>query len=131
MWTVKTYHMIGSRELGLMKEGVILVNTARGAVIDESALVDALRSRKIGAAGLDVMEQEPLPADSALRQFNNVTFTTHVARYSQEAVETLYRSGAEIGADMLSGRWVPTIVNPEVRDKAEARWGAFADGSEQ
>ena len=88
MWTVKTYHMIGSRELGLMKEGVILVNTARGAVIDESALVDALRSGKIGAAGLDVMEQEPLPAGSALRQFNNVTFTTHVASYSLVAVET-------------------------------------------
>lgn len=129
--TEETYHMIGPRELGLMKDGVILVNTARGAVIDESALVDALRSGKIGAAGLDVMEREPLPADSALRQFSNVTFTTHVASYSQEAVETLYRFGAEIGADMLSAKWVSTIVNPDVRGKAEARWGAFADGSEQ
>jgi D-3-phosphoglycerate dehydrogenase len=126
--TEETYHMIGPHELGLMKDGVILVNTARGAVIDESALVEALRSGKIGAAGLDVMEQEPLPAGSALRQFSNVTFTTHVASYSQEAVETLYRFGAEIGADMLSGTWVSTIVNPDVRGKAEARWGAFVDG---
>lgn len=123
--TPETQHMLGAHEFERMKDGVIIVNTARGAVIEEAALVEALRTGKVGAAGLDVMEQEPLPADSPLRGFENVTFTTHVASYSQEAVETLYRFGADIAADMLAGRWVPTIVNPEVRDKAEERWAAF------
>lgn len=75
------------------------------------------------------MEQEPLPADSPLRAFDNVTLTPHVASYSLEAVATLYRLGAGIAAHLLNGRWVRTIVNPEVRSKTEERWGPFADVS--
>jgi len=122
--TDETYHLLGAREFSLMKEGVFVVNTSRGAVVEESALVMALRSGKVWGAGLDVMEHEPLPPDSPLREFDNVTFTPHVASYSLEAVETLYRFGAEIAANLLSGRWLPTIVNPRVRAKAEKRWGA-------
>ena len=123
--TDETHHMIGAREFGLMRDGVILINTARGAVVDEAALVEVLRSGKVASAGLDVMEQEPLPHDSPLREFGNLTFSTHVASYSLEAVETLYRFGADIAADMLAGKWVPTTVNAGVRTRAEERWGPF------
>ena len=125
--TDETYHMLGAREFELMKCGATIVNTSRGAVIDESALVQALRSGKFGCVGLDVMEEEPLPADSPLREFDNVNFAPHIASYSVEAVDTLYRFGAEIARDLLSGKWVPTTVNPEIRDKVEARWGAYVD----
>ena len=120
--TDETRHLLGERAFGLMKEGVFIVNTSRGPVVQESALVTALRSGKVWGAGLDVMEQEPLPADSALCEFGNVTLTPHIASYSLEAVETLYHFGAEIAADLLRGRWVSTIVNPQVRAKAEERW---------
>jgi phosphoglycerate dehydrogenase-like enzyme len=60
-----------------MKPAVILVNIARGAVIDESALIEALRQGKIAAAGLDVFETEPLPPDSPLREFDNIVLTAH------------------------------------------------------
>ena len=125
--TDETRHLLGAREFGLMKDGVFVVNTSRGPVIDEAALVEALRSGKVWGAGLDVMEREPLPADSPLRQMENVTLTPHIASYSLEAVETLYRLGADIAANLVSGRWVSTIVNPEVRANAEARWGAYQD----
>lgn len=125
--TEETHHMLDADAFAKMKDGVILVNTSRGAVIDETALVAALRAGKVHSAGLDVMEQEPLPVDSPLRAFGNVTFTSHIASYSVEAVETLYCFGARIAADLLSGNWVSTVVNPEVRPKAEARWGKYRD----
>ncbi len=120
--TPETHHLIGHREFALMKEGAIIVNTSRGPVMDEAALAEALWSGRLGGAGLDVMEREPLPADSPLRGMPNVTFTTHVASYSAEAVETLYRFGADIAAEMLAGRWVRTIINPEVKERLAARW---------
>ncbi|NIS61463.1 MAG: phosphoglycerate dehydrogenase [Proteobacteria bacterium] len=74
-----TRHLIGQRELALMKEDAFLINTSRGAVVDEVALIEALQSGKIGGAGLDVFETEPLPKDSPLRQLNNVILTPHRA----------------------------------------------------
>jgi phosphoglycerate dehydrogenase-like enzyme len=71
------------------------------------------------------MEREPLPSESPLCRMDNVVLTPHMASYTVEAVEMLYRLSAAIAADLISGRWVPTIVNPEVREKAEARWGAY------
>jgi D-3-phosphoglycerate dehydrogenase / 2-oxoglutarate reductase len=123
--TSETRHLLGEREFGLMKRGMILVNTSRGAVIDEPALIQALRSGRVKAAGLDVMEQEPLPSDSPLRELDQVALTPHIGSYSVEAVQTLYRSSAQVGADLLKGRWVRTIVNPDVRAKAEKRWGPY------
>lgn len=119
--------MLDADAFAKMKDGVILVNTSRGAVIDEAALVAALRTGKVHSAGLDVMEQEPLPGDSPLRAFGNVTFTSHIASYSVEAVGTLYRYGARIAANLLAGKWVSTVVNPQVRPKAETRWGTYRD----
>jgi phosphoglycerate dehydrogenase-like enzyme len=72
-----THHLIGARELELMKPGAVLVNMARGAVIDEAALMEALRVGRIGGAGLDVFDQEPLPPESPLWDLPNVLITPH------------------------------------------------------
>lgn len=73
----RTHHLLGRRELGLMKPTAVLVNMARGAVVDEAALIEALRSGRLGGAGLDVFDQEPLPTDSPLWDLPNVLITPH------------------------------------------------------
>jgi len=77
--TEETYHMIGERELKLMKPTGILINVARGKVVDESALIKALKERWIFSAGLDVFETEPLPPESELWELDNVVITPHIA----------------------------------------------------
>lgn len=77
--TEETYHMIGERELRMMKPTSILINVARGKVIDEKALINALKGRWILGAGLDVFETEPLPPDSELWELDNVVITPHIA----------------------------------------------------
>jgi D-3-phosphoglycerate dehydrogenase len=115
--TDETRHLLSAREFGLMKEGVFLVNTSRGPVIDESALIEALRSGKVWGVGLDVMEREPLPLDSPLREFENVTFTPHVGANSEESVDDLYRTGCRITIDVINGIWPEEVVNPAVEGK--------------
>jgi D-3-phosphoglycerate dehydrogenase len=80
-----TRGLIGARELALMKRGAVLVNTARGAVVDEAALVEALQSGQIGAAGLDTYVAEPLPPGSPLLALDNVILTPHVAGVTRQA----------------------------------------------
>ena len=75
----QTRHMIGRRELSSMKENAFLINTSRGPVVDEAALIEALEAKRIGGAGLDVFEKEPLPKDSPLRKMKNVILTPHTA----------------------------------------------------
>ncbi len=75
----QTRHMIGAKAFEAMKPDAFLINTSRGAVIDESALIDALKNENIGGAGLDVFEEEPLPAESPLRKLKNVILTPHTA----------------------------------------------------
>lgn len=123
--TNDTYHLLNADAFARMRDGVIIVNTSRGPVIDEPALYDALRAGKVAGVGLDVFEIEPLPLDSPLRECANVVFTPHVSSYSQDAVDTLYKYTAEIAAAMLRRQWVPTIINPDVRPLAEQRWGRF------
>ncbi len=77
--TNHTRHMIGQNEFELMKEDAFLINTSRGAVLDEAALIEALKNKKIGGAGLDVFEEEPLSDDSPLRKLKNVILTPHTA----------------------------------------------------
>lgn len=77
--TDSTRSLLGSRELGLVKEGALLINTARGAVIDDTALADALASARLGGAAIDVFDPEPIPARHPLRRFDNVILTPHIA----------------------------------------------------
>ncbi len=75
--TKENHHLLGMHEFELMKSGILIVNTSRGALIDEAALLNALRSGKVVGAALDVFEKEPLPTDSPLRKFDNCIFGTH------------------------------------------------------
>lgn len=92
----ETRGLIDARRLGLMKPGAILVNTARGALVDEAALIDALTSRRLAHAGLDVFHAEPLKADHPLARLDNVTLTAHAAFRTREASETLIRRAIDI-----------------------------------
>lgn len=85
--TPETTGMVGRREFGLMKDSAILVNTARGAVVDEQALIEALTTKRIRAAGLDVFDQEPIPEGHPLTALPNVVMTPHSGGVTAEALE--------------------------------------------
>lgn len=99
-----TNHLMNSEAFHQMKTGAILVNTSRGPVVHEEALIDALKSGHLSGAGLDVFEVEPLPASSQLREFPNVIMTSHAASVSEKAVEILQRKAAEAARDFLMGK---------------------------
>jgi len=83
----KTTDLVGKKQFGLMKPGAILVNTARGAIVNKKALIDALTSGKIAGAGLDAFHQEPIPPDDPLLKLKNVVLTPHSAGMTPETIE--------------------------------------------
>ena len=91
--------LIDRRRIGLLRPGAILINTARGAILDEPALVEALQAGRIGHAGLDVFADEPLPASHPLTRLDNVTLTAHAAFMTEEASARLLRMALEILAE--------------------------------
>ncbi|MBI3709247.1 MAG: 3-phosphoglycerate dehydrogenase, partial [Proteobacteria bacterium] len=91
----ETRGFLDRRRLGMLKRGAVVINTARGPLIDEAALVALLQSGHIAAAGLDVFQQEPLPIDHPLMRLENVTLTAHAAWKSPEAGRRLLRLGLE------------------------------------
>jgi len=94
--TPETRHMIGERELGMMKRTAVIVNTARGGIIDEKALYKALAEGRIKCAGLDVFEAEPLERDNPLLTLKNVVLTPHMAVQTADAVlRLLYNVGVQ------------------------------------
>jgi D-3-phosphoglycerate dehydrogenase len=104
--------IIDRQLLARARPDALIVNTARGTLIDEPALVDALRGGRLGGAGLDVFRTEPLPADSPLRDAPNLVLTDHVGWYSESSVRTLQRKVGEQAHAILSGRIPPNWVNP-------------------
>ncbi len=114
-YTPGTHHLVDAALLAKLKPGGILVNTARGKVVDTDALIDALKSGHLAGAGLDVFEQEPLPADSPLRSAPNVVMTPHVAGFSVEAFVDLRREMCQTTIEFMSTGWASTIVNPAVQ----------------
>ena len=109
-----TRHMLGAREFGLMKREAFVVNTSRGPVIDQAALIDALRSGTIAGAGLDVFEFEPLPPDDPLRSLDNVVITPHLAWYSEESHKRVRIDVSHAVHDVLTGKRPEFVANPEV-----------------
>ncbi|MCJ7604916.1 MAG: C-terminal binding protein [Dehalococcoidales bacterium] len=115
--TGETFHLVGEKEFALMKPSVYVINTARGPVIDEPALIKALREKRIAGAGLDVFEQEPPEPDNPLLKMGNVIALPHSASYSDEAFSRLRRSVGREAARVLGGRWPKNLVNQTVRPK--------------
>jgi D-3-phosphoglycerate dehydrogenase len=102
--TAATHHMINANTLSALKPTSVLINTARGGLVDTVALADALNQGKLGGAGLDVFEQEPLPQSHPLLQCQNVLLTSHVAWYSEISGRELQRMAAEEAVRALSGQ---------------------------
>ena len=100
----ETRGMISRACIEAMKPGVILVNTARGAIVDEEAMIDALQSGQIRHAGLDVFNIEPLPADHPLTKLDNVTLSAHSAFRTPEASENLMRAAWEHCRRIVKGK---------------------------
>jgi len=119
--TPEKYHMIGEREFKLMKKTAIIVNTARGELIDEDALVKALKNGEIAGAALDVLEKEPPPPDSELLKLENVIITPHAAAHTWEAVRKMGDMVTEDIIAVLNGRKPKYIANPEVLEKENLR----------
>jgi len=109
----QTRHLIGERELALMKPTAVLVNTTRGPVVDQRALYRALKERRIAAAGLDVAEEEPIPLDDPLLTLDNVTITPHVGSASVATRGKMAAMAVENVLAVLRGEQPPNCVNPE------------------
>ncbi len=114
--TPKTRHLIGAKELKLMKKGAYLINTSRGEVVDEKALIKALKTGKLAGAGLDVFEQEPF-VPKELTELDNVVLTPHIGSATVEARTKMAIVAAENIVKVLSGKIPANVVNPEVLSK--------------
>ena len=112
--TDATRYLINAARLRQMKPGCRLINTSRGAVIDESALADALREGRLGGAALDVFETEPLPADHPLCGAPNTLLTPHISSSTKESLDRMACDAAQGVLDVLAGKRPQWFVNPEV-----------------
>jgi len=110
----ETRHLLDARHLAMMKPSAVLINIARGAIVDQSALTEALRTGRLAAAGLDVLEREPPdPADSLL-SLDNVVFTPHTATFTQRSMDSIRQQAVRSVIQVLRGERIPNLVNPEV-----------------
>jgi phosphoglycerate dehydrogenase-like enzyme len=126
--SAETRKMIGTRELACMKPSAVLVNTSRGPVVDEEALIAAIAEDRIGGAALDVAFQEPIPPLSPLRTFPNVILTPHNAYHSEDGRSQLHATVADSVEALMRGYWPPFPANPNVHLRTPLRpWAAFAD----
>jgi len=115
--TQETRHLIGERELGLMKPSAILVNIARGPIVDQRALYRALVDHKIWAAGLDVFEVEPVPMDEPLLKLDNVVIPPHLGSASTATRTKMATMAAENCQAGVTGKVPPNVVNPEALER--------------
>ncbi len=106
-----TYHLFDKEAISLMKQSAYLINVARGGIIDEDALLWALENQKIAGAGIDVVEHEPLRADSPLLQHDNFLVSPHTAWYSQQSAQELKRKAAQEAVRFVTGEPVHYPVN--------------------
>ena len=114
-----TVHMLGADEFHRMKDTTIVVNTGRGALIDQKALVKAIKEGEIAAAGLDVLEFEPPDPEDEIFRLDNVITTGHIGAATTEALIRLRQSVARSIVDVLSGKRPKDIANPDVLEKVK------------
>jgi len=106
----RTRGLIGGRELGLMQPTALLVNTSRGPIVDEAALIAALREKRITGAGIDVFDKEPLPVDHPFRSLDNVIATPHLGYVTEETYRIYYQEAVDDIAAWLAGKPVRVIA---------------------
>jgi phosphoglycerate dehydrogenase-like enzyme len=125
--TEETRGMLGARELGLMHRHSVLVNIGRGPIIDQAAMVEALRERRIGAAGLDVFVKQPLPADDPLVGLDNVVLTPHAVCDTYELRRDVLAEVSRALKAFAEGTFPATALNPQVLDMAafKAKYAAL------
>ena len=111
--TKETTDLINSSTLAKMKKDAVLINTSRGGLVDEDALMQALDSGHLSGAGLDVCKVEPLPANSPLLKYDNIIFAPHLGGIDQEALDAMGKLAAQCLVDLLTGGWPPEgcVVN--------------------
>jgi phosphoglycerate dehydrogenase-like enzyme len=119
--SAETKHIINAAALAKMKKGAILVNTARGPLVDEQALYDALKSGHLAGAGLDVFEVEPLPTSSPLLELNNVLFSGHLAGLDHDSQHDTLKLCAEIVMGLHRGEW-PTECIRNLAGVKDWKW---------
>jgi len=130
--TPETRGLIGQRQFGLMKPSAVIVNTARGPIIDQKALIDALQGGHIRGAALDVFEAEPLPVDSPLVKLDNVILSSHSIAWTRELFRDMGRADCEGALAVRRGERPPDVVNKDVLErpgflkKLESYRAAFA-----
>ena len=112
--TTETYYLINRDVIRSMKPGAILINAARGAVVDEAALIEALQDGHLGGAGLDVYDPEPPAPDNPLFQFDQVVLTPHVASFTDEGRRRMGLTVVEDTLRVLRGELPQYLANPKV-----------------
>jgi len=120
----ETRGLLNAEKLRLMKRTAILVNVARGAIVDEAALIDVLRNKSIAGAAIDCFQTEPLPHESPLRALPNVILTPHMIGHTYEAHHSLEVATRENLDRILAGQVPRFVVNPAVLPAWIAKWGA-------
>jgi D-3-phosphoglycerate dehydrogenase len=115
----ETRHLLGEAEFKQMKPGAFVINTARGSVIDELALIKALQEKRIAGAGLDVFEKEPVDPANPLLKMDNVVAMPHSASFSDASFRRLRTSVGQEAARVISGRWPKNVVNKSVKPRVE------------
>lgn len=113
-----TRHLIGAAQFELMKPGAYFINVARGPIVDEPALIEALRSGRIAGAGLDVFEQEPVDPANPLLRMDNVIVTPHALCWTDECFHAIASAGLQSVVDFSLGRRPAHVVNPEAWGRA-------------
>jgi D-3-phosphoglycerate dehydrogenase len=119
-----TRHLIDAAAFAAMRRGVFFINTSRGPVVDEPALVAALQSGQVAGAGIDVYEQEPLPADAPIRKAEHIVLLPHKAAYSEESRLAQQQEVCDTVGNWIRDSWTPNVVNPEVRARLRSRRAA-------
>ena len=113
----ETFHLMGEKEFKQMQPTAYFINTSRGKVVDESALIKALQEKWIAGAGLDVFEKEPVDPNNPLLKMDNVVVTPHDGSYSDEAWRLPQKLVLQEATKVLSGRWPKSVVNKSVKPK--------------
>jgi len=127
--TEKTRGLIKARELALMKPDAYLLNTARGGIVDEDALFEALKNRRIAGAALDCFEQEPVTSPHRFGELDNVLLAPHSIAWTDELFRDIGRAACQVMVDLSTGKHPRGVLNPEVLDRSsfQKKWERFSN----